>query len=150
MNKKVKMMKIFEVQTELKSYSYPVVKIIMSVLIILLYFWRYDLFRPFNKAMDVIITILGFVFMTLSILCIYISIGELFCVYENRAPEKKVDEKDTKLVTMDYILKIVNDNDIIEIELYSKGHVIKVGASSNCKNSKLKKTSITNINRQKD
>lgn len=128
-------MKIFEMQTEMQSYSYPICKIIISIGIIMMCFFRNEILEISGKNIDIITTILAFVFTMLSILCVYISIGELCYVYKNKLPEKVVSEEDVKAVAVDDVINLVNSSNIIEIELYSNRRVVKIGASANCKNS---------------
>lgn len=77
-------MKIFEVQTKLTNYSYPLIKIIISIVIILFSIFRNQLFTISLKPLNLFVTLLCFIATLAAILCTYISIGELFCVWRNK------------------------------------------------------------------
>ncbi len=81
-------MKIFELQTKLNSYSYPLIKIIISVMIILFSVFRNQLFTISLQSLDFLVTLLCLVATLAAILCTYISIGELFYVWSNKKKQK--------------------------------------------------------------
>ena len=81
-------MKIFELNTKLTSYSYPLAKIIISVIIVLLSIFRYNIFTISLKQLNFLVTLICFVATLAAILCTYISIGELFCVWKNKWKQK--------------------------------------------------------------
>lgn len=127
-------MKLFEVQTDLTSFTYPIVKITICLLIIVLCLARNRLFYIPTLWINAIITALGFLLLIASILCLYISIGELFHTYTNR---KKINYQsiDVKHLSIEEITKIVSENNIVEIEVCTNNKTIKIGASSECKHS---------------
>ena len=72
------MRKIFELQTDLTSFTYPIVKIVISISIFVLMFFR-DRFITITTIWGEVLSIavccvLGY----FCILCIYLSIGEIF------------------------------------------------------------------------
>ena len=77
-------MKIFELNTKLTSYSYPLAKIIISVLIVLFCIFRNNLFTIALKQLNFLVTLICFVATLAAILCTYISVGELFYVWKNK------------------------------------------------------------------
>lgn len=83
------MMKIFKLQTKLTSYTYPLVKISVSVLIILFSIFRNSFFVIPLKQVAFLVTLLCFVATLAAILCLYIAIGELFYVWKNRKETKR-------------------------------------------------------------
>ena len=125
-------MKLFEVQKDLTSFTYPAVKIIICLSVIFLSFARSRIFRFANSWIDFGVTLLCFVLLMVSILCIYISVGELFHTCANR---KNINNQasDVKLLTIEAVTKIVSENDIVEIEVCTDNQTIKIGASSDCK-----------------
>lgn len=125
-------MKLFEVRTDLTSFAYPVVKIITCLSILIFCFFRDRIFHFSTLWADAIVTALCFVLVMASILCLYISIGELFHTYANR---KRINYQptDVKLLTIEAVTKIVSENDIVEIEVCTNNKTIKIGASSECK-----------------
>ncbi len=82
-------MKIFELQTKLTSYTYPLAKICVSVLIILFSIFRNSFFLISSKLLNRMVTLLCFVVTLAAILCLYIAIGELFYVWKNRKATKR-------------------------------------------------------------
>ena len=77
-------MKLFEVQTDLTSYTYPVVKIIICLAVISLSLLRNRIFQFSNTWVNVTVTLLCFVLTIAGILCLYISVGEVFHTSTNR------------------------------------------------------------------
>ena len=128
------MKKLFELQTNLTNYAYPLVKIIVSVLIILFSIFRNNLFVITSKPLNILITVICCVATVSSILCIYIAVPELFYVYKNKkAKHTKFRDMSTVPFDFEQIVCLVKDNDIIEFEIMVNEDVIKVGASSDCK-----------------
>ena len=81
-------MKLFELQTKLTSYTYPLIKIAFSLLIILFSIFRDEFFTISIAVLNFMATLLCLIATLASILCIYISVGELFYVRENRKAKK--------------------------------------------------------------
>ena len=81
-------MKIFELNTKLTSYSYPLAKIIISVMIVLFSIFRNNVFTISLKQINFLVTLICFLATLAAILCIYISIGELFYVRKNKKKQK--------------------------------------------------------------
>lgn len=125
-------MKLFEVQTDLTSFTYPIVKIIICLSLIILSFVRNRIFRFSNPWINLGATLLCFVLLMASILCIYISIGELFHTCANRK-NMNYQSTDIKQLTIEAITKIVSENDIVEIEVCTDRKTIKIGASAECR-----------------
>ena len=124
-------MKIFEVQTGLTTYTYSVVKIVISVLIILFCFFRNRFIYLPNTWINILTTVVSAVLVYASVLCLYISIGEMFHTYSNR--NKNKCPCSVKSMDMETILGMVSNNDIIEIEVFFDSKTIKIGASADCK-----------------
>ena len=124
-------MKLFEVQTDLTSFTYPVVKIVICLSVMGFSILRNRIFCISNSWINVAVTVVCFVLTMPSILCLCISIGELFPTCSNR---KNMDYQsiETKQLTIEAITKIVSENDIVEIEAYADDKIIKIGASSEC------------------
>ena len=128
------MKKLFEVQTNVTNYAYPFTKIVVSILIILFSIFRESLFVISSKPLNFFVTLFCFVVGLASILCIYISMAELFYVWENKkAKQKKVEFITTTPFDLGRVINLVKENDIIELEIKSTGRIIKVGSSSDCK-----------------
>ena len=81
-------MKIFELNTKLTGYSYPVTKIIISVIVVLVSIFRNELFTISSKPVSFLVTLVCFAATLAAILCTYLSVGELFYVCKNRKNQK--------------------------------------------------------------
>lgn len=125
-------MKIFELQTNLTSYAYPIIKIITSLAIIVISIERDHIYRISNRWLDAVVTLICLVLTLASAMCIYISVFELPYVHENRK-KADVDPSKAKQLSIETVLKIVSENDIVEIEVYTDNKTIKIGASADCK-----------------
>ena len=128
------MKKLFELQTDLTSFTYPVVKIIICLSIIILSLVRNQIFQFSNSWIYFAVTLLCFVLTMASVLCFYISVGELFHTHENRK-NMNYHPSDVKQLTIEAVTKIVFENDIVEIEVYADNQTFKIGASSDCEDS---------------
>ena len=82
-------MKIFELNTKLTSYSYPLAKIIISVMIVLFSIFRNNIFTISLKPLSFLVTLIYFIATLAAILCTYISIGELFYVRKNKKKQSR-------------------------------------------------------------
>ena len=128
------MKKLFELQTNLTNYTYPLTKIAVSILIILFSVFRKSLSVISSKPLNFFVTLFCFVAGLASILCIYISIPELFYVWKNRkVKQDRVEFITTTPFDLERVINLVKENDIIEFEIKSTGGSIKVGSSSDCK-----------------
>ena len=81
-------MKIFELNTKLESYLYPLAKIIISVMIVLFSIFRNNIFTISLKPLSFLVTLICLIATLAAILCTYISIGELFYVRRNKKKQK--------------------------------------------------------------
>ena len=125
-------MKLFELQTDVTSFTYPVTKIAICLSVIILGVFRNRIVNISNAWVNGFITIICFVLAIASILCIYISVGELFYVRANRR-ETKDEPSEAKIVTTKEIVGIVHRDDIVEIEVWANNKVIKIGSSAESK-----------------
>ena len=131
-------MKFFKVRTELKSYLLPIVKIVMLIILIVIMIFRKKLIPIKNEFVDIILSIVCFILLIISILSLYCSVAEIFYVYENRNNLKLSFQGEIsigKLKTVEDIIFLLEQNDIIEIEIRSNDDIIKIGASSDFKQS---------------
>jgi hypothetical protein len=88
-----------------------------------------------NSFWNFIIAIASFLIGMLSILCIYVSIGEMILLNERKNKDKINIEKamkNGKYYSVDYVLSLLEKNDIIDMLILSKDQIIKLGASSDC------------------
>lgn len=125
-------MKLFELHADLKSYQYPLIKIFVCLAIIAFSVTR-GYYLPISVAwLDFVVTLICFALAFPGILCLIISVFELFQTYENRK-EKVPDLSKTKPLAIDTVVKMVRENAIIDIEACADGEIVKIGASADCK-----------------
>lgn len=122
-------MKIFEVQTNLISFLYPVIKIMISTAIVILCVFRRNLVSISAQWINVVISLISFVLVILCILVIYISIGEIFHTISNRNCHHYL-LNDTAQYSLDDVIALAQKEDIVEIELLTSEGLVKVGSSS--------------------
>ena len=127
-------MKLFELQTDLTSYAYPIIKIPICLSVVILSIVRNSIFRFSSSWANAVVTILCLALTLASIPCLYISIGELFHTYANRRKRRNVNCKsiDVKLLPVKKIIEIVSRDDIVEIEACVDNRIITIGASAVC------------------
>lgn len=122
-------MKIFEVQTDLHSYKYPVIKLIGCLGVIALLIWN-----PLGVAFSylplrILAAAIRFTLGMAAIRCIYISVVEMCELFWKR---KKTQSHPREAVpfSMDTVLKIAKENDIIELEVSGQKGAITLGTSA--------------------
>lgn len=129
----------WQCRTTLKSYTIPVIKIFISVFVIIVLLFRNKIFSITNKTIQIIISIIAFFILIFLILCIYVSVAELFYVYENKKNEamscSTMDKSACISKTLMEVMQLTNNNDIIEIIIVTGGGIVKVGSSSDYKHS---------------
>lgn len=139
MRKKRKMKRnIFRVDTSLKSYTYPIVKIAVFLFLIILGINRNQIYQiHYNSSeLEEIVSILFAFAGIMSIFCICIAVAELVYTAENRENMKELSDvqlANKKLYPIKAIVSMVNSNDIIEIRIAFRGEPIVIGASSDFK-----------------
>ena len=72
------MRNIFELQTDLTSFTYPIIKIVISISIFMLVFFRDNFITTTTVWGTVLLSVVSIVLACASILCVYISICEIF------------------------------------------------------------------------
>ena len=126
-------MRIFKCDTSIKSYTYPIVKLVLSSLLIVVLIER-GRFSPISNFFGIVVERAVCVTMgVLAILCFYISIGEMLLLYERNKKGKKDLEKAmarSKNLSVSYILSLLEDNDIVEILIAYEQRIVTVMASS--------------------
>lgn len=126
----------FEIRTDLTSCTYPVVKIIICLSILAALFFRDHIYHITNEWVDEAVTLLIVSpIVILVIYLIYVSIFEIGKVLWTRHEIRKQPAKpaSTAKLSIEKVLEIVAENDIVEIEVYSGKKYIKIGASAECK-----------------
>lgn len=127
-------MKLFNLNTKATSYTYEIVKIAVSLAIIIVGINLKHIipiqFESLPLWVDILLRILAAQVVILSILCIYTSVGELCYVYANRSKKKKGEKVYTEKLPIETVIKLVSENDIVEVEACVGAGIIKIGASA--------------------
>ena len=127
-------MKIFHFDDNLKTYTYPGVKIVILTLIIFGLINRG--YTIDNKIVYIIMEVLCVIVVIVCIYCISISVLELFQVHENRTKTDNISAKaiaKSAMYSIDEIVSMTKNNDIIAIEIVSGSKRVEIGSSSDCK-----------------
>ena len=121
---------LIHINKELTSYTYPIIKLIICIIFIALLCLRGDLF-PLSRTATAIIGWVALAPALFGIYCIYISVFELFKVHENRKKAKRNPSAlPTKSVDQQEILRLVRENDIVEIEALHNKQIVHLGTSA--------------------
>ena len=134
-------MNVFLFNEANKSYIYPIIKIIVFVVLIIIFINRGRIIPIDSKVINVVISILCTVVGFACIYCIYISGAELIQAHENREKEAVLSDRiiaNSKQYTIDEIASLAESNDIIEIKIVFKNKGVMIGSSSDSKNSSSK------------
>ena len=91
-------MELFKLRTNLVTYRSPVIRCFASIFVLFLIFYRNQYIQTKSHLIEGILMIVCLVLTLLSILCIYISIAEIFYVFKNRHSEKMQKIGKTKTV----------------------------------------------------
>ncbi len=75
-------MKIFRVNLDLKSYTYPILKILICILVIIFAVNSSDFFILDNKIVYFFVRFVSVVLVIGCVLCIYISFAEILMIHD--------------------------------------------------------------------
>ena len=129
-----KITKIFKVNSEIRNYTYPTIKILLCLVVILVLMNRNRLFSLEDKRWAIISTVLALVLAVGCIFCIYIAIDEIVELHDRRVDmQKKVDEAVTKPFLIEEILDLVDKEDVLELEIKVQQKIVKIGCTSDYK-----------------
>ena len=126
-------MKIFDFDDNATSYKYPIIKLLLSVLI-LAAIYNLNLVFHFNgEIANFTVNFLCRILICAGIIRIILSIAEILTIPGNRKKTAAVSDKEkkrSKTCSVDKIVSLADSNSIIEIQILSGNKKIKVGASS--------------------
>ncbi len=131
----MKKLKLFQVDDTLDSYTYPLVKILVSLALIVFLTNRNSFFRIEKGFWNYIVTGISFCIACASLLCMRLAGAELILVHDNRSKAKSVSAKEregSRKYSVDAILSLVSRNDSMEIQILSEGKRVEIGSSSEC------------------
>ena len=123
---------MLELRKNLTSYKSPVIRILVSILVLVLVFYREDLLPSQSELIINVGTGVCAVLICWKILVIYISLMEVYYVFKKKHPSKTKKVKMTRDIHIEKIKTLLRENDIIELEILCNGKRITVGASSDC------------------
>lgn len=122
-------MSLLKCNEHLQSYMFPIVKIILSALLIIFLINRKHFFLIQHPVWRIVVGVICVQIMILATLCIYISVAEMIMIGERRS-EIRADHAATISSSKDYhisdIVQMLEENDIIEIAIIAKGEVIRL------------------------
>lgn len=126
-------LKWFEFNRDVKTYKFPILKICVCSLVMLLLIAIFPVRKALSSFWDDAIGVLSALVGFLCIFCIALSFCEIISVSENREIEK-LDKKTalakSKTFLLDDVLSLLKSNDIIDILIFSNEQFIKIGSSS--------------------
>lgn len=129
-----KIMKIFEVNTEIKNYTYPAIKLLACLVVLLILINRNKLFLLEGEKTTFVATVLAFLVALVCIFCIYVSVVEIFELHNRRIENQiNINEIVTKQYPVETILRLIEKEDIIEIKIKVQQDVVKIGSISDNK-----------------
>ena len=126
----------FSVDSTLKSYTYPIIKIVVCIIISICVVKRDSFFHVEKMGWQFVIGAICVGIGVAIIYCIAISVAEMVIVHDNRhkAANLCVQEvKGSMTYSIDKIVSLVNSNDIIELHAILNGRAIELGSSSDSK-----------------
>lgn len=125
-------MHIFEFNDEIETYTYPIIKIIVCVVIYIALFYRDKLLgSPKEPAIIILIYVIVAILAIGCICCLELSFAEMLALHMRRVEAKRdVEKLRTKKYAVDDIVAMAEQEDILEIEIKFDGKIVKVGSSS--------------------
>ena len=129
-----KISKIFKVNSEIRSYSYPTIKILLCLVVSLVLMNRNRLFLLEDKRWAIAMTVLALVLGVGCIFCIYISIAEIVELYDRRVDNQRiVGAVVIKQYPIENLMKLIEKEDILEMEIKVQEEIVKIGCKSDNK-----------------
>lgn len=127
-------MNIFDVNTKIKTYTYPIIKIVIGLVLILTILFRSKWLSINSHTANTIISILCFLVCAFTILSIYISIAEILELYERNKEQRLLKSlQQTMSIPLSEVIDSIIKNDIIEFLILSENGIVKIGSSSDNK-----------------
>ncbi len=124
---------IFKCSGKIRSYTYPVIKIVLCVLLIIFLVNRNHFFVIHSSVWEIVVRNICFQIVILAVLCIYISTAEMVLLRERRAAAAVSALPEGRDYRIDDLVSLLGSNDIIEITAATDDKVIRFGASSDCR-----------------
>ena len=130
-------MRLFKCNDAIKTYKYPIFKIVLSNVLIALMVCNGYIFPINNNVWKIFVRVICTLIAVLCVLCVYISCAEIILLCE-RKRMANIDvvsaNKKAKECQIDFVLSLLESNDIIEIAIVANNQIIEFGTSSNSLN----------------
>ena len=126
-------MKLFKMDESLTSVKKPCIKIILSVIVLVVCFFRKKLLLTDNQSIHSIATAISLVLTVGCIYCIAVAMSECFYVMESKKTKEKVTNtpKDPiKVWTCEELFAFLQKEDIIELVIETDLGEKRVGVAS--------------------
>jgi len=128
-------MRFFKCNESIKTYKIPIFKMLSSTALILLSINGLGRI-PINHAVwDVIVRICGAVIVSVAIFQIYIAVAEMALLHDRKElanMDIAYATEHSKKYTVDNVITLLTENDVIEIVAILHSQIITMGAASNC------------------
>lgn len=126
-----KLKKVFEVNTEIKNYTYPVFKIMLCLIVTLLLLNRNKIFSLEGTKVAGFVTVFATAIVIVCVYCTYISIAEVVELYDRRAQNRiNINTIATKQYPVETILNLIEKEDVLDVVIKVQKDIIKIGCTS--------------------
>ncbi|MBR2342746.1 MAG: hypothetical protein IKA64_00660 [Clostridia bacterium] len=126
-------MRIFKVDEKIDSYTAPLLKVVFSALLIAALL-AIRIWVPISSPVwDAIVGVASAMLMLLLVLRIALSFCEMLLLSERREKANldiQAAIKKSKKCSVDYVISLLESNDIIDVAIFLGGRVVRFGASS--------------------
>ena len=126
-------MRIFKVDEKIDSYTAPLLKVVFSALLIAALL-AIRIWVPISSPVwDAIVGVASAILMLLLVLRIALSFCEMLLLSERREKANldiQAAIKKSKKCSVDYVVSLLESNDIIDVAIFLGGRVVRIGASS--------------------
>lgn len=123
----------FSMDETIHSYWYPIIKIIICLFILVIWFLINRIFADQSNLLQLLMTIISLIVCLCSILAIEVSICEIISI-QDRSNDKKeqLHSSDYKTVdaSIDQILDLFKNNDCMDIKLLFDSKIVHIGVAS--------------------
>lgn len=129
---------MFHVNTDISSFTPPILKGSGCIIAIICIIERENLFEIRSKALSIIITLLSVILIVLCVMRIYISVAEIVTLAEKKSDMMRLQRvygaEDGIMYSVKEIIALLEDNDIIEITLLCNESCLRIGTNSDSAN----------------
>lgn len=119
----------------MKKYIFPIIKILVSIVIILVIGSRNRFIYISNPVKSEVVNIICGLVGFFCILQIYLSVAGIISIREadSKALPENIASLNYREYHIDEVILLVENNDIIDLRIISNNKIFSIGASSDCK-----------------